>query len=504
MKKTERDNRIWIRIVALLMAGLLILGVLFSAVEAFAEEETARERYDLAIDVLIDQQAARVTETIEYTNRTGQTLENMMFSVYMNALRRQSAVPVETDDLSDAFPEGYAPGGVDFMSVQVNGGDAQWGVQGESELFLRVECHMEPGETVQFRFDFYVLLPVYSGAMGVGDLTWRLTNFYPVAAVWDEYLGDFPLDGYTAMNEPLTAEASDYHVSISLPETYQLAAPGSITETADGEGMISYEIEAEGVRELALVFSRKTTERTAETDSGTRIRVLANTASAAKRMLDAALPAMNWLEEKFGAYPWETLTLVETEYLYEGVSHPGVIQVSNGLTGLTEGEALTNAIVNLCAKQYFGAIAGNRKNAAPWLSEAISSFVSLLYFEEKNGYNDFMQRLNKQVLPSLSVTIPGGVTVDSESEQFTSRMEYEIVVVDRGTAVLYLMRQAMGEEIFMEGLSEYISRTWLSRATASDFLAAMNEVSGRRWDEYLYGQMHNIDDYVGTGMEWFE
>ncbi len=504
MKKTERDRRIWIRILALIMALLLVLGVLLSAVEAFAEEEPARDRYDLAIDFLPDSQAVRVSETFEYTNRTGETLTGMMFTVYANALRRQSAVPVEADDFENAFPEGYAPGGVDFMNVEVNGEKAQWGVQGDSELFLRVECNMEPGESAVFRFDFYVLLPMYSGAMGAGDLTWRLVNFYPAAAAWDEYLKDFTLDGYTAMNEPISSAAADYHASITLPETYHLAAPGHIWAEPDGEGMVSYEIEAEGIRELALIFSRKTTERTAQTGNGTAVRILGNTASAAERILKAALPAMNWLEEKFGAYPWETLTIVETEYIYEGLSHPGVIQLSKELTGLTEGDALTEAVVTLCAKQYFGAIAGNRKNAAPWLSEAIPSFVRLLYFEEKNGYNDFMQRLNKQVLPALSLTIPGGLTADSESERFTSRMEFEIVVIDRGAAVLYLMRDAMGAETFMQGLKEYVQRTWLSRATASDFLAAMNDISGRRWDEYLYGQMHNIDDYVGTGLEWFE
>ena len=200
-----------------------------------------------------------------------------MFSVYANVLRRQAAVPVEDTLLNDAFPEGYAPGGVDFMRVQVNGEDAEWGVQGDSELFLRVECDMQPGESAQFEFEFYVLLPVYSGAMGVGDLTWRLTNFYPVAAVWDEYLEDFPLGGYTAMGEPLHSEAADYHAVISLPETYELAAPGMVTESSDGEGTVRYEIEAEGIRELALIFSRKMTERTGETEGGAQIRVLANT-----------------------------------------------------------------------------------------------------------------------------------------------------------------------------------------------------------------------------------
>lgn len=503
MRKAEKNNRLWIRILALLMAGMLVLGVLLSAAEAFAEEAPARDRYELDIDILFDRQAAQVTQTIEYTNRTGEPLESVIFSVYANVLRRQSAVPVESQDLENAFPEGYAPGGVDFMSVQVNGEEAQWGVQGSSEIYMRVECHMEPNETALFRFDFYVLLPVYSGAMGIGDLSWRLVNFYPVAAAWDEYLHDFLPESYTAMSEPLGSDAADYHVSITLPETYHLAAPGHIAQTPDDQGMVSYEIEAGGIRSLALVFSRKTTERTAETESGTGIRVLANTASAAERIRAAALPVMNWLEEKFGAYPWETLTLIETEYLYEGASHPGVIQVSNSLTGLMDADALADAVITLCAKQYFGGIAGSR-SGAPWLSEAVSSFVRLLYIEEKKGYNEFMKRLNQLVLPALSVTIPGGLTVDSEAERFASRMEYDIVVTCRGTAVLYLMRQAMGEETFLQGLAGYLSRTWLSRATAADFLAAMNEADGSRWDEYLYGQMHNIDDYVGTGIQWFE
>ena len=209
---------------------------------------------------------------------------------------------------------------------------------------------------------------------------------------------------------------------------------------------------------------------------------------------------MNWLEEKFGAYPWPTLTLIETEYVYDGLSYPGVIQVSGGQTG----SALAETVVDLCADQYFGSIVGSNRNEAPWLSEAVSSFVKLLYFEEKNGYNDFMQRLNDQVLPALSITVPGGVTVESAADQFSSRMEYELVIVDRGVAVLYEMRQVMGEEVFMQGLAEYVSRMRLDNATAGDFLSAMNDVSGRRWDEYLYGQMHNIDDYVGQGLEWFE
>lgn len=500
MKNKKTDQRAWIRIVALVLAALMVIGVIFTAATALAEEAPG-DRYELKLDVMLEEQTVRVSQTLDYTNRTGQTLDGMMFCVYANVFRRQTAAPVESDRLDDAFPEGYAPGGVDFMNIEVNGERAEWGVQGDDELFLRVECRMEPGETARFTFEYYLLLPVYSGAMGVGDLGWRLTNFYPVAAVWDEYRSDFPLNTYTAMNEPLVSEAADYFVTLSLPDTYALAAPGTVTATPDGNGMVAYEIRAESIRELALIFSRKMFESVGQTPSGTTVRALANTASAAERIQATAEAALGWLEEALGAYPWPCLTLTETDYLYDGLSYPGVIQLSREAAG---GETSEREIVEMCAAQYFSGVVGSDRNASPWLSDALCSMTALMYFEQKNGYDDFIRRLNAQVLPSLQITVPGGVTVDSASERFTSRMEYEIVVVDRGTAVLYEMRRTMGEDVFLQALRTYVERNRMDVATASDFLSAMNEASGERWDEYLYGQMHTIDDYVGMGLEWFE
>ena len=483
-------------------AVMLALVMLLCAVPAAAEEQE-RDRYHLEISILPEEQAVHITVTLDYVNRTGSALSDMMFSVYANILRRQASVPVEDDHMNDAFPEGYAPGGVDFIRVSVNGEEAEWGVQGTDELFVRVPCSLEPGERAQFSFEYYLLLPVYSGAMGTGDLTWRLTNFYPVAAYYDPVLGDFPLDGYTAMLEPLTSDAADYTASISLPETYHLAAPGEVSSVNE-DGTVHYEISAEGIRELALIFSRKTTEAAGVTNGGVTVRALGNTSSSAQAMLQAALPVLNWLEENLGPYPWPMLTLIETEYIYEGLSHPGVIQVSEKLTGLMDREALSEKITGLCMDQYFGEIVGSSQNGAPWLSEAVSAYAALLYYEDQEGYDGYLKRLNRQVLSALQITIPGGVTVDSTAERFTSRMEYDVVVVDRGTAVLHEMRSVMGRDVFMEGLTKYVSDNSLSHATTTEFLAAMNAVSGRRWDEYLYGQMHNIDDYVELNLEWYE
>jgi hypothetical protein len=503
--RQERRRTVWIRIAAGCIAVLMLLGVLVSSSAGYAQQSGSaqRDRYELHLDVLLEEQTVRVSQKLTYTNRTGVHLGNMMFGVYANVLRRSDAAAVESERFNDAFPSGYAPGGIDFMSIRVNGEKAQWGIQGSEELFLRVECDLQPGEQAVFSFEYYLLLPVCSLETGMGDLTWRLTGFYPIAAVWDEYNNDFALNGYTVMGDPVFSESADYYITLSLPETYALAAPGEIYSVNEN-GIVFYEIYASDIREAVLLFSRKMVRRTAQTDGGTEICVWANTAAAAHTMLNAARDMMNYLERTLGEYPWQRLTLMETEYLYSGVSYPGVIQVSHELCGVMEADALTQAVRTLCAQQYFCCMAGVNRNAEPWLSDGLSSYMALMYIYDTQGRDAYLREFNAQVLPALQITIPGGMTVDSTLDRFNSRMEYEMVVIDRCAVVLHDMRQTMRHDVFLSALREYIARTRSGTADVSDFLSVMNEISGRSWNEYLFGQMHNMDDYVSEGIEWYE
>lgn len=498
----EAVKKASVRLPAGLMVLMIILGVLLSAASGYAEE-LPRDQYELRLEVLLDEQIVRVTQNVTCVNRTGKALDSMMFGVYANVLRRQSAIPVESERREAAFPAGYAPGGMDFMSVRVNGEKAQWAVQGAEETFMRVECPLKAGESAQFTFEYYLLLPCFSGSMGVGDLTWRLSNFYPSVLVWDEYAQDFVRNGYTAMGEPLYSECADFRVTLSLPETYALAAPGVVDAVNEG-GTVHYEITAEQMRSMTLIFSRKMFPRSAQTESGTDIQVWANTARAADAILKEAKGMMDYLENGLGAYPWERLTLIETEYLYEGLSQPGVIQISNRLCGAFEGEELAKAVRKLCAQQYFECIAGVNRSEYPWLSDGLSAYMALTYIDDTQGRDAYLKAFNAQILPSLQITIPGGMTVDSTAGRFNSRMEYELITVDRCAVILHDMRQSMGEEVFMAALREYIDRTSMGNAVVIEFLEAMRDVSGRSWNEYLYGQMHNMDDYVSESIEWYE
>ena len=127
MRKTDRERRKkWVRVLAVVLAILLIAGTLVSVLpifEAFAEEE-AVNRYEMAVTANLTAGTARVREKLTYTNTAGRALDHVMFNLWANLLRRENAVPVDDDEWNDAFPAGYAPGGVDFISVSVNGAAA--------------------------------------------------------------------------------------------------------------------------------------------------------------------------------------------------------------------------------------------------------------------------------------------------------------------------------------------------------------------------------------------
>jgi hypothetical protein len=156
----SKKMKMVVRVLAIVLALLLILGVIASVSSLFAFAESApRNIYELDIYMREESHAAEVSQTVKYANNTDVYLRYVMFSVYANAYRRLMTLPFEDDKLRVAFPNGYAPGGVDIISVTVNGASADWGVSGTGEQFMRVSCDIAPGGTAEFGFDFFYCCP---------------------------------------------------------------------------------------------------------------------------------------------------------------------------------------------------------------------------------------------------------------------------------------------------------------------------------------------------------
>ena len=493
-----------IRTGALVLVALMVLSVLVSALYpawASPAPQEPLDEYHLLMTMLEDQHAFHVTQTVDYQNRTGEALESVMFNLYDNIYRRSASAPFESDSLDEAYPNGFTAGGIDLLAVTVNGEPAEWAVQGEDETFLRVVCPLAAEERAQLGFEYVVLLPESTGRFGVGELDWRLANFFPSAAVYES--GDWQLNPYIATGEPFYSEVADYHITLTAPTGWTVVSTGMETAAAPEEGTVTWTIEAAKVRDVAICLSRDFAQYQAQS-SGVQVRVSGNDRGGCQAALSAAERAMEVFSGWFGDYPYEQFDVVASDFFLGGMEYPQLAVVGKHLFDRSRRDELTQVVVHELAHQWFYGLVGSNPSTEPWLDEAITSYVTLLYFEEVEGEESFRTRLSQQVTDSLKLTIPGGVTVDSEATRFNSLMEYDVVVYDRGAAVLHELRLAMGREAFLKALMLYVEEMRYANASIADFAGALERASGKNWDNFLMDQLFNIDDYANQLMDAYE
>ena len=493
------------RVIALTLVVLLgLVGVLAVAIDALAEPAPPpRDQYTLSIQVIPEANALRVDQRLRYTNRTGEPLSQVLFNLYPNAYRRLITTPIEIHTIDSAYPSGFTPGGVDFFLVERNGRPADWGVQGESEAFLRVQADLAPGESCEFRFGFELLLPYARADFGFTALGYQLHAFYPLAAPWDPALREFMLINPMAVGSTLVSDPADYHLDIIAPPATALAAPGTLVrEIIDGGE--HYTIQAENLRQMGLLFSAKYRESQIETRAGTAIVAMMSDARAASFALGIAREAMDLFEEALGTAPTSRIVIAEANLFEGAMMQPGMILVDSSLLNARQRDELEYQIANCLARQWFFEKASHNPAREPWLSHAPAAYMALRYYASAYDEVRFLDELNRRVLPALKLTMPGQIVVNSESLEFASVNDFQIVTSERGAAVMYELSLLMGTENLYRALRMYLDSGAGRICSAQDFANALSAVVGDRMDEVLQHLLCEIDDYATLQMDWYE
>jgi len=237
----RRRNKRLIRILAVVLAALLAGGVVFSALYSTLAESAQRDRYEISVEYMQEEQALRIGQRLLYVNRSADRLDRVCFYAAGNVFRRESALFYESGDLAAVFPAGYAPGGIDLQSVRFGGAEADYGFEGESETVLRVACDLAPGGTGEFEFEYYLLLTKCAAFQGAGDEDVRLSAFCLIPGVYDETYGEFRLNAPLAHTRWLHTGAADYEVTLTVPRNCAVAATGDEAPAGTANGVSTTE-----------------------------------------------------------------------------------------------------------------------------------------------------------------------------------------------------------------------------------------------------------------------
>lgn len=411
-------------------------------------------------------------QRIRYENTTEQTMKDLYFHLYANAFRDSSTAPFEDKDMVKAYPNGFSKGWIDIISIKKGSKKVNYKIMGEGNTNLRVtpQNPIEPGKSIELTMKFKVKLPNSIGRMGYGENTVNIANWYPILSVFDD--NGWNLEPYHSIGDPFYSDISDYSVNISIPGEYKLATTGDIIKTNAGKNKKTYKIEADNVRDFAIVLSKKFSADRADVDG---IEVISYTINGAKseQALNYGMDALQIFNKLFGKYPYKQLSVVASDFFIGGMEYPNLVMIGQPLYEIDKDFPLEYVIAHEIAHQWWYGMVGNNEIKEAWLDEALSEYSTLMYFEEKYGGHIKEQVYEKMVKAQyedflgIRFSRDGGIL--KSLDEFDDQLQYSSIVYGKGAMFIKELRREMGDEAFMKALREYFNTYKFKNASTKDF-----------------------------------
>ncbi|HKU77003.1 MAG TPA: M1 family metallopeptidase [Pyrinomonadaceae bacterium] len=120
-----------------------------------------------------------------------------------------------------------------------------------------------------------------------------------------------------------------------------------------------------------------------------------------------------------------------------------------------------------------------------WLNEGIATFMAAAYLEHRFGRAAYMREIESNRTNYEKVRAAGKDKSLVFPDWDRPTREDRTLVYDKGSYVLHLLREEMGERAFWNGLRLFTRRHFGKSVVTSDFVAAMEEANGKTLKEFF-------------------
>lgn len=430
------------------------------------------------------------TEKVEYRNNYDTVLSELKFHLYPNAFRQGATFsPVSLRSYNNAYPNGFSAGKIDILSVEVGGREVAVLVGGNDENILSVALFEDlyPGDSVWVEIVFKLILPNCNHRFGYGDNTYNFGNFYPVACVFEK--GEFVQDNYGSIGDPFYSEMANFEVNITCDDDFTLATSGKQTKTNILDGKQTTTVCANAVRDFAFVLSRKFSVMTASAGKTTVLYYFYDDENA-QRSLRTGVKAIETFSELFGEYPYETFSVVKTNFLHGGMEYPNLVYISDALESYDD---FLNVIIHETAHQWWYNMVGSNACEYAWLDEGLTEFSTLLFYRHNKDYGvNAQERLNaslssyilfSEIYESVYGNFDG--KMNKNVNDFSGEMDYTYIAYVKGVLFFDSLESAVGQKNFLKALKHYFKQNKFSNATPDDLISSFEIISRRSLEGFF-------------------
>jgi hypothetical protein len=282
--------------------------------------------------------------------------------------------------------------------------------------------------------------------------------------------------GYSETLDPAYSASASFDVSVALDPGVSVAHTGEVTgQEALEDGRVRYSMQAENVRDFALILSPGYTVDESFTSNGIQVELYTvdTPLETRQNILVWAADAIEQLSALVGPYPYPTFRIADAgSTMPGGVEFPGLIYINPNY------HPLERLIYHEVAHQWLYGIIGTRVLEDGWIDEGGAEF-----FERglPTGFSE---------VPEVPL---GGYRYPLDSTYLElpvfPRIDWYYSVYEQGARLYYDVMHTMGEAAFWGAMQALYSEFRFEIVTA--------------WDVLLNWQLHSATDLRPLFREYF-
>jgi hypothetical protein len=401
----------------------LLIAVLLSllAIAPVAHAQTL-PAYTIEAALDVDRGAVSARQVIRYPNTTGRPLDRVVFRVVAGSV-----------------------GGLSLQSATVDGQPRDPSLDG-SVLDVPLAQPLAPGATVEIELRFGLALPRRPERFGATPRGIVLGYWFPTVAV---HRGDWDRRQYVSVGDATFGEVADFDVTFTTSRPVEIAATGRLIE----RDATHWKFQAQSVRDFAATASPSWAVGTSQVGQ-TTVTGYAQSEATARWYAGRGAELVGWYGDRFGAYPYPTLSVVEVDLPagFGGLEYPGLIMMDAQYGGASReaGGSLDVLLAHEIAHQWFYSWVGNDQIDDPWLDEAFATYVPTLFYAATQP-ESYQAVLNRSIAGG-----DAGGSADGGVDDFPADGAYFPVVYRKGARFLDGLRTQLGEAAFVDLLRTHV------------------------------------------------
>nr|WP_162990761.1 M1 family metallopeptidase [Maliibacterium massiliense] len=489
------------RTIALAIGVIVLLAVVITAVAAVPAQAPRRAQADFRpegapeeltryeLDLIFDPNARTLTGQmrLDFFNTTQSVLADIGLHLYPNAFAQKDTAPFAPEEWTLAYPDGFSPGYIDIQRVCDEAGNPLAVTYGAGErpqmMYVQLPAPLESGGRSALRIDYTVRIPNCYGRFGYGARTFDLAQAYPMVSVYEN--GAWRADDYASVGDPFYSEMADFRVCIAAPAAYTLATSGDCVAEQTSDGVTYRQIAANAVRDFVLIASDQMRLYTKQVGD-VLVQSYGWDLDGTQRALDVAASALALFSERFGAYPYRQLSVVQSDFFIGGMEYPNLVQIDEMLYQSRYAQTLETVVAHEVAHQWWYQLVGSDEVRAPWLDEALTQYSTVLYYRLRYGQQRESAMWVQEVNMAENLYLAGRLgprvpddAVDLAITSYPNNYVYSALVYSKGALLWRDVEREMGEETFKEALRIYFARMRYQNATPQNLYDALQEAAGR-------------------------